>query len=315
MAQGLYEILGVPQSADVKEIKTAYKKLAKKYHPDLNPGVDTSEKMKEINKAYEILTDEKKRRLYDEYGEKSIEADFNEDILNSYKYSWSNQGGQGPFGPGNGWPFGFDDDFLNNMFGGAGQGRGASFHDYYQPQPSKGEDYNAEISIDFMKAVKGGPETVSFIISDGSGQHPVTYEVQIPQGIKEGQKIRLAGKGGPGYNGGPNGDLFLKVNIRPDATFKREGNDIYVDVTIDFVEAILGGQATVPTLDGNVTLKIPAGTQPDQKFRLRGKGIQTKNGTGDEFARIKVRIPKELSDEQKELIEKFKETQSKQDQE
>lgn len=305
MAQGLYEILGVPQSADTKEIKTAYKKLAKKYHPDLNPGVDTSDKMKEINKAYEILTDEKKRQLYDEYGEKAIEADFNEDILNQYKYSWSNQGGQGPFGPGNGWPFGFDDDFLSSMFGGGGSRN--SFYQDYQPQPQKGEDYNADINIDFMKSVKGGPETVSFVVNDGYTQRPVTYEVKIPKGIREGQKIRLAGKGGAGYNGGPNGDLFLKVHVRPDSTFTREGDDISVEIPVDFTDALLGAQVDVPTLDGTVSLKIPAGTQPGQRFRLKGKGVETSKGVGDEYAKIKVTLPKELNDEQKELIQKFKE--------
>lgn len=304
MAQGLYEILGVPQSADTKEIKTAYKKLAKKYHPDLNPGVDTSEKMKEINKAYEILTDEKKRQLYDEYGEKAIEADFNEDILNQYKYSWSNQGGQGPFGPGNGWPFGFDDDFLSSMFGGGGSRN--SFYQDYQPQPQKGEDYNADIHIDFMKSVKGGPETVSFVVNDGYTQKPVTYEVKIPKGIREGQKIRLAGKGAAGYNGGPNGDLFLKVHVRPDSVFTREGDDISVEVSVDFTDALLGAQVDVPTLDGSVSLKIPAGTQPGQRFRLKGKGVETSKGVGDEYAKIKVTLPKELNDEQKELIQKFK---------
>lgn len=315
MARGLYEILGIPENADEKAIKSAYKKLAKKYHPDLNKEPDAGEKMKEINKAYEILKDPKKRQLYDEYGEKAIEADFNEEILNSYKYGWSNQNSSGPFGPGADWPFGFDDDFLSSMFGGGfgggGFGGGSSFHQNYQPRPAKGEDLNADISIDFMTAVKGGKESVSFMINDGNGPaHPVTYDITIPEGIRDGQKIRLAGKGAPGVNGGPDGDLLLKVNVRPDSTFTREGDDIQVTIPVDFTDALLGAEVDVPTLDGVVSLKIPAGTQPDQRFRLRGKGVKTRKGTGDEYAKIKVTIPKNISDEQKDLIEKFKEAKA-----
>ncbi|WP_289108398.1 DnaJ C-terminal domain-containing protein [uncultured Dubosiella sp.] len=311
MTQGLYEVLGISKGATEKEIKSAYKKLAKKYHPDLNKGPEAEAKMKEINKAYEILSDPKKREMYDEFGEKAIEADFNEEILNSYKYSWSNQGQQGGFGPGNGWPFGFDDDFLNNMFGGQGGAGRGSFYQDYSPRPMKGEDLNATINIDFMKAVQGGPETVSFTINDGvNPPKNVTYEVKIPQGIREGQKIRLSGKGLAGLNGGPDGDLYLNVHIRPDQTFRRENEDIYVEIPVDFTDALLGASIDVPTIDGTVSIKIPAGTQPGQKFRLKGKGVKTAKATGDEYAQIKVTLPKERSDEQKELIEKFKATQN-----
>lgn len=318
MAKKLYEVLGVPESADIKQIKSAYKKLAKKYHPDLNPSPEAGEKMKEINKAYEVLSDEKKKALYDEYGETAIEADFNEDILRQYKNPWGNQGAENPFGPGAGWPFGFDDDILSSMFGGGGfsgfggtGGGRSNFYQNYQPQPQKGEDFNADITIDFMKAVKGGQETVSFMVNDGMGQpKTVTYDIKIPQGIKEGQKIRLAGKGGPGVNGGPDGDLLLKVNVRPDSTFRRDGDNIEVTIPVDFADALLGASVDVPTLDGTVSLKIPAGTQPNQKFRLRGKGVTTSKGTGDEFAQIKITLPKTLTDEQRELIEKFKATQT-----
>lgn len=319
MARGLYEILGVPESADEKAIKSAYKKLAKKYHPDINKDPDAGERMKEINKAYEILKDPKKRALYDEYGEKAIEADFNEDILNSYKYSWSNQNSSGPFGPGADWPFGFDDDFLSSMFGGGGGGgfggfsgfgNTGGFHQSYQQRPTKGEDLNADISIDFMKAVKGGDESVSFMVNDGTGQHPVTYDIKIPEGIRDGQKIRLAGKGAPGINGGQPGDLLLKVNIRPDSVFTRDGDDLNVTIPVDFTDALLGAEVDVPTLDGTVSLKIPAGTQPDQRFRLRGKGVKSSRGVGDEYAKIKVTLPKDLSDEQKDLITKFKESRA-----
>ena len=162
-----------------------------------------------------------------------------------------------------------------------------------------------------MKAVKGGQETVSFMVSDGMGQaHPVTYDIQIPQGIKDGQKIRLARKGAPGVNGGPDGDLLLKVNVRPDSTFTREGDDIQVTIPVDFTDALLGAEVDVPTLDGVVSMKIPAGTQPDQRFKLRGKGVKSSRGTGDEYAKIKVTLPKELSDEQKELIQKFKDSKN-----
>lgn len=313
MAKKLYDILGVSEDADKKAINSAYKKLAKKYHPDLNKGEDTTIKMQEINKAHDILTDDKKRALYDEFGEKALEADFNEDVLNSYKYSWNRSSGANGFGPGAGWPFGFDDDIFGSMFGGArtqdfgNYGGYGDFYQQYQPQPQKGQDLDADINISFMKAIKGGSETVSFVRSGANGQETVTYDINIPQGIREGQKIRLAGKGGPGVNGGADGDLLLKVHIRPDNTFTREGDDINVTVTVDFVKAILGGEVEVPTLDGSVTLKIPAGTQPNQKFRLKGKGVQSVRGTGDEFAQIKVTLPKTVTPEQKELLEKFSE--------
>lgn len=311
MDRKLYEILGVPENADKAEIKKAYKKLAKEYHPDRNKSADATEKMKEINKAYSILEDDEKRALYDEYGELAIEADFNKDVLNRYRTSWNydtsgmNDGG---FGPGSGWPFGFDDDFLNNIFSGGGMGGQShgGFREQYQPRAQKGENLESEINIDFMKAVKGGQESVSFMIHNGQGQpEHVTYDITIPKGIREGQKIRLAGKGAPGINGGPAGDLMLKVKIRPDARFTREGDDIITEVPVSFTKAILGGEVDVPTLDGEVTLKIPAGTQPGQKFRLRGKGVVTAKNTGDEYAKIKVTIPKDINEKQKELIEQF----------
>ena len=309
MAKKLYEILGVDESADTKTINSAYKKLAKKYHPDLNPGVDTTVKMQEINKAHDILTDAKKRKLYDEFGEKAVEADFNEDVLNSYKYSWGGSGGAQGFGPGADWPFGFGNDIFGSMFGGGsthGFGGYGDFYDQYQAQSEKGQDLDADINISFMKAVKGGSESVSFVRTGANGQQEtVTYDINIPEGIREGQKIRLAGKGGPGRNGGADGDLLLKIHIRPDNVFTRDGDDVEVTVSVPFTEAILGGEVEVPTLDGSVTLKIPAGTQPNQKFRLKGKGVKSRRGVGDEFAKIRVTIPKELTDEQKELVEKL----------
>ena len=201
--------------------------------------------------------------------------------------------------------------FGGGMGGARTQGFGdyGSFYDQYQPQPEKGQDLNADISIDFMKAVKGGSETVSFMMTGANGQSErVTYDINIPAGIKEGQKIRLAGKGGPGYNGGPAGDLLLKVNILSSPVFTREDMNILTTVSVNFTEAMLGTEVDVPTLDGSVSLKIPAGTQPGQKFRLKGKGIVTPKATGDEYVTIKVTLPKTLTDEQKDLIEKFQET-------
>lgn len=319
--QRLYSILGVSPDADDKTIKKAYRKLAMKYHPDVNKDKEAEDKFKEINLAHETLSNPERRALYDKYGEISLDPNFNEDVYNQQ------MNGFGGFGGFDGGGFNFED-----LFGGAGGSYGGfggssfgggfggfGFDDLFGRQstraheyPAKGEDRHGSITIDFMESIKGGSETLTFNFTEPNEQgqlvtKPITLEVRIPAGIREGQKIRIPGKGEPGVFGGPAGDLYLDVKVRPDKTFTRDGLDILVDVPVDAIDAALGGTIDVPTIDGVVEMKIPAGIQSGQKLRLKGKGVTTSKGTGDEYARIKITVPKDLTDEEKELFEKLRE--------
>lgn len=319
--QRLYTVLGVSPDADDKTIKKAYRKLAMKYHPDVNKDKEAEDKFKEINLAHETLSNPERRALYDKYGEISLDPNFNEDIYNQQMNGFGGFGGQGGsfnfedlFGGGGGFGgFGSTGGFGGGNFGGFGFddlfGRQSTrSHEY----PAKGEDRHGSITIDFMESIKGGSETLTFNITEPNeqGQYvtkPVTLEVRIPAGIREGQKIRIPGKGDPGVFGGPAGDLYLDVKVKPDKTFTRDGLDIIVEVPVDAVDAALGTTIDVPTIDGVVEMKIPAGIQSGQKLRLKGKGVTTSKGTGDEYAKIKITVPKDLTDEEKELFEKFRE--------
>lgn len=312
----LYNVLGVDQNADEKTIKKAYRRLAQKYHPDVNKEPGAEAKFKEINAAHEVLSNPERRKLYDQYGEIALDPNFNPDQMHYYQGA----GGQGGFnfedlfGQGGGFSSGgFGGGFggggfsFEDLFGGMG-GMGGSYGQYREPQPTKGENLEASYTIDFMTAVKGGKETISFTVQEPNGaggytQRPVTYEVNIPAGIKKGQKIRLAGKGQPGYNGGPNGDLMIEINVRPSSVFDREDDNILYTAAIPMMTALLGGTVDVPTLTGTVELKVPAGAQPGAKMRLKGKGVSSSRGTGDEIVTLKVEIPKNLTEEQKAAFE------------
>lgn len=319
----LYDILGVAPDADDKAIKKAYRKLAMKYHPDVNKEAGTEDKFKEINLAHETLSNPERRALYDKYGEISLDPNFNEDMYNQQMNGFGGFGGQAG---------GFD---FSDLFGGGGSsfggsgfggfggssfgGGGFSFDDLFGRQstrsheyPAKGEDRHGSISVDFMEAAKGGTETLTFNVSEPgpNGQYitkPLTLEVKIPAGIRDGQKIRIPGKGEPGVFGGPAGDLYLEVKVKPDKTFTRDNLDIIVEVSVDCIDAALGGTIDVPTLDGTVEMKIPAGIQSGQRLRLKGKGITSAKGTGDEYAKIRITVPKDLTPEEKELFEKLRE--------
>lgn len=316
----LYSILGVDKNADDKTIKKAYRKLAQKYHPDVSKEPDAEARFKEINKAHEVLSNPDRRALYDKYGEIALDPNFDENMYNAQMNGFGGFGGQG----------GFDFSDLFGQSGGYGgfgsQGGfssgGFSFEDLFgqsggfgrqsrsSQYPVKGEDRYASMDIDFMDAVHG--KTATFTIDvrepDDSGrivQRDATLEVKIPAGIKNGQKIRIPKKGEPGIYGGPAGDLYVEINVKDSPIFTREGNDIYTTVKVDAIAAILGTSVEVPTVYGPVDLKIPAGIQPGQKMRLGGKGIKSASGTGDEFVVIQVSLPKELTDAEKELLEKF----------
>jgi curved DNA-binding protein len=283
-----YKILGVERKASEDDIRKAYRKLAKQYHPDYNPNNKQAEdKFKEINEAYEVLSDAKKRSHYDRLG-----SDYSQ---------WQRRGNPGDFNwdqYGGGFPGGtrVNMDDINDMFGGGG------FSDFFQTifgmggaRPSarsQPQGYQQELEISFDEAYKG---TTRLIESDGKQK-----QVRIPAGVRTGSKVRVAGVG-------PNGlDLYLIVGVKEDNRFERRGNDLHTTATVSVFTAILGGEADVETLEGKVKLSIPAGTQPEQVFRLAGRGmphVRDPKEKGDLFVKLKIQIPKYLSSKQRELLD------------
>ena len=384
MTQGrdYYQVLGVSRTATDAEIKKAYRKLAKKYHPDTNSGnAFAAEKFKEANDAYGILGDVQKRKLYDKYGADAFDGSGNprEEVK-----EWEKNGGRGnPFGGhfdgnfggygnpfeggsggfhrhfrsgnGGGWQeVHFDgdagdmEDLLKQMFGGGGQhftgggfggggqsytggGFGSGGQSYTgggfgsggqsftgggfggggqnfggRRSREQGADASAELTISLEDAVNGGDREISLQDGDGSSR---TIKVNIPAGIEEGQKIRLRGQGAKGAYGKPAGDLYLTVHIRPKQGFERKGNDIYTTARIPFTTAVLGGETVVPTLYGNVSCHIKAGTQAGTRIRLRGKGAPERKNPrtrGDQYVQIEIETPRALSPEAREKLEEFR---------
>ena len=345
MNKNYYQVLGVPETADEKEIKKAFRKLAKQFHPDTNSGNPEAEKrFKEINEAYAVLGDPKKRKLYDQYGEMAFQEGFDPQAYEAWKKSagaggFSGFGQGGPFGGGaygngsfgNGGSFhsmhfeGNPDDLndlFSNLFGqhsgpggysgysgfdsfGSGNSAFGSGGRYDRSGRRKGADLNTEISITFEEAAFGCDKMFALTMPDGK---KTSLQVHIPAGIDEGQKVRLKGKGNPGMGGAENGDLFLQVHILPKEGFERKGQDIYVTARIPFVTAALGGEAIVPVLGGNVACKVKAGTQSGSRIRLRGKGIVSmKNPSvcGDEYVIVQIDVPRNLTPEQRRKLEEF----------
>ncbi|HEX9116438.1 MAG TPA: J domain-containing protein [Anaerolineae bacterium] len=291
-----YQILGVERSANADEVRKAYRKLAMQYHPDRNPGdKQAEEKFKEINEAYQVLSDPQKRARYDQLG--SAYSNWQQRGGTPNDFDWS-QWFSGQPGAGGGGTrveygdlndlFGQDifSDFFRSIFGGMG-GRAQT-----STRARQAPSYQQPISITLDEAYHGTTRTLQ---SDER-----RLQVRIPAGVKTGSKVRVAG-------GGPEGaDLYLIVEVEPDARFERQGDDLRGSASIDLFTAVLGGEAEVQTPEGNVTLKIPAGTQPEQVFRLAGRGmprLKSAQNRGDLFVRVKVRIPKNLSDKQKSLLE------------
>lgn len=357
-----YGILGVSRDADAAAIKKAYRQLAMKFHPDVNKEAGAEDRFKEINEAYEVLSDPEKKKLYDQYGtvdEQEILQKQAQDIHWTYpgadEFDLEELLKQSRFNP-------FSNEFVRNN----------GPHAYTRRRPTgpiKGEDVQAQMLVTFMEAAKGETRTIHIDVEEpcdhcnGSGaEHPydehvcetchgtgtvftqspygfgaqqqacpnchgtgktvdeachvchgegyvnrtIELDVKIPQGIPNGKKFRIKGKGERGLNGGENGDLIVQVQVQDDPVFTREGNDLYCTVEIPYLDAVLGGKTDVPTLGGTVELKIPEGVQPGQKMRLRGKGITWQNQTGDEYVTLKVRIPKDLSEEDRALYEQIR---------
>lgn len=287
-----YEVLGVSRSASQDEIRKAYKKLAKKFHPDVKPAdPDAEKKFSEITEAYDALSDDAKRKAYDQFGHSAR----------------GGAGGGNPFqGFGGGGGGSFDlDDILGGMFGGGGNPFGGGGR-RGQARTQKGQDAKAEITVPFIVAVEGGEHSVSL----QNGTKSERLSVRIPAGIEDGQSIRLAGQGNPGSGGGPAGDLIVTVHIATHPWFRRDGQNLLVDVPISPSEAALGAKVDVPTLtEGTVVLTVPPGTSSGAKLRLRGKGVLNhKTGDrGDQFVVLKISVPKDLSEEARALYEKLAE--------
>jgi molecular chaperone DnaJ len=351
-----YEVMGVPKNATDDEIKKAYRKLAKKYHPDLNPGDKTAEaKFKEVNEAYEVLSDKDKRARYDQFGQAGVDPNFG--------------GGTG------GSPFAGDiniDDIFNSVFDGFGFGGFGGARRASPNAPRRGSDSETSVNISFEEAAKGCRKTVSYEQIDfcpechgtgatggesaktcpqcgGTGQVRISQrtpfgvvqtartcdrcggtgkvvdnpcgtcggtgkvrrrkniEINIPAGIDDGQILNVSGKGDAGSNGGPNGDLHVGVNVRPHPIFERRGFDVWCEMPITFTQAALGADVVVPTIDGKVGYQVHSGTQPGDVFKLKGKGIPRlgDRGRGDQYVRMTVEVPKNLSAKQKEILNEF----------
>lgn len=357
-----YEVLGLQKGASDDEIKKAYRKMAKQYHPDLNPGDKTAEeKFKEANEAYEILSDPDKKSKYDRFGHAGVDPN----------YGAGAGGGFGGFGDFGGMDFDLG-DILGSMFGGFG---GGSSRRANPNAPRRGSDIKVKAIISFEEAAKGVKKQVTFsrieVCGDcsGSGAAPgthtetcktcggrgqvnvqqrtmlgvintsktcsacggkgktiptpcskchgtgfvtnkVTEQVEIVAGIDDGQTMRITGLGNKGANGGPSGDLLITVDVRPHPFFSRQGYDVMLDEKVTFAQAALGDTLYIPTLDGKVKFELPAGTQPGDVFRLRGRGIQRVNQKtkGDMFITIVVDVPKNLNAQQKEMLKKFDDT-------
>jgi len=295
-----YKILGVGRNATEKEIKQAYRRLARQYHPDVNKSPGAEERFKEINEAHQVLSDAEKRRKYDQLGDSW--------------YRWQQQGVPGGFDWSQ-WTTGFpggrrvrvEYGDLSDLFGQGGLG---GFSDFFesifrgmggprtrQRMRTRGQDYEQSVEITLEEALRG---TTRVLQRDGQ-----RLEVKIPSGVKTGSRVRMAGQGGPGIGGGPRGDLYLKVKVLPHPDFERKEDDLYRDVDVDLYTAVLGGEVRVPTLDGGVMLKIPSETSGGRVFRLRGKGmpkLRSPQQRGDLYVTVRIQIPRNLTAHEKDLF-------------
>ena len=283
-----YATLGVAKTATQDDIRKAFRKLARQHHPDVAKDKKSAEaKFKEINEANEVLGDPEKRKRYDELG-----ADWNQPGRQGPPPDWQRSAGNGGFDFGGGEGAG---DFFEMFFGGRGKKR--------RNAARRGEDVEFDLPVTIEEVLHGGKK--GFGIDRGGRVE--TINVTVPKSVRAGQKIRLTGQGGEGFGGGERGDLYLNVTLTPHADYRVDGSDLIRPVPVPVAVAVLGGEVEVVTLDGSVKLKIPAGTQPGQKFRLKGRGLPiTKDTRGDFFAEAKVLLPTSLSAEQRELWDKLK---------
>jgi len=300
-----YEVLGVPRDASEDDIRSAYRKLARQYHPDVNKEPEAEERFKEVAEAYEVLRDPEKRERYDKFGANWRAG---QDVSGASGFEGAGFGGFGggngdfgdvrvEFGSG-GFGGGEFSDFFEGLFGSRGTRRRGGFGGF-EGFSARGSDQEAEIELSLEEAARGGRRKISL----GDGRD---YEVNIPAGVRDGQRIRLAGEGGRGASGGPAGDLFLRVRVRPDPRFRLEGRDIYVDLPLAPWEGVLGTTVEVATLDGTSRVKVPPGTSTGRKLRLRGEGFPgPRGGRGDFYAVVEIEVPKRPTAEERELFERL----------
>jgi len=314
-----YATLGVPKNAAEKDIKSAYRRLARKWHPDANPKntKEAEEKFKEISEAYEVLSDAQKRRKYDMLGPNWQQAEQQAEQQRRYRTQQGAEEYEFQFTPESS---GFS-DFFDMFFSGIGRRQAAG-----ATSRNPGQDLETTIELSLHDAYEGGKKAVSLQIEDvcprchGAGtEHgrlcpqchgtghvvvPKKFEVTIPRGIGEGQRIRLAGQGGAGS---PNGDLFLVVKLLDDPTYKRTGDDLYVDLPVNMYDLVLGGEVKVPTMGGQVSMTIPEGTQNNRLLRLAGKGMPKVKGTGagDQYVRLIGRLPQQLTEKERKLFKEL----------
>ncbi len=311
MADDYYKILGVEKNADQEDIKKAYRKLALKFHPDRNPNNrEAEEKFKKISEAYAVLSDQEKRKQYDSFGSDQFSQRYSHDdifrdfdinqILRDMGFggvSGTNRSYRGTGGKRGSYTFRGGDSF-GDLFGQGGQ-------KYYQA-PQRGEDLQYNLNITLEESVFGADKKLS-LKRDG---HVDEINVKIPAGISTGKKLRLAGKGNAGPEGGPTGDLYLNINVASHPIFARDGNDIYIDKAITFTQAVLGTSIDVPTIDGTIKrIKIPVGTQNGTKIRMKGYGAPALKGTGstkgDQYVKVTIEVPRKINENQLKLIKKL----------
>jgi curved DNA-binding protein len=296
--QDYYETLEVARSASAEDIRRAYRRLARKYHPDVNKEPGAEDRFKQISEAYEVLRDDEKRARYDQLG---ANWKAGQDVSGASGF------GEG-FGSGDGFgdvrvEFGSGDfsDFFEGLFGQRGRGRttGTTGLGGFDGFSMRGGDQEAVLELTLEEAAAGGKRRISLV--DGRD-----FEVEIPRGVRDGQRIRLAGQGGAGPGGGPSGDLFLRVRVKPHPRFRVEGRDLYVDLPVAPWEAALGAEVPVPTLAGSLRLKVPHGSSSGRRLRLRGQGLPSTDGSaGDLYAVLAVHVPKRLTKKERELFEEL----------
>lgn len=291
-----YQILGVPRSASEGEIKKAYRRLAKQYHPDVNKNKGSEEKFKEISEAYNVLSDQKKKKEYDMFGQTG-------GFRSGPAGGWPGGSGSGPQNS----DFGNLGDLFSELFqmGGmrAGQARPGFGQERSHQEAIAGKDITTDVEIDFLESVQGSKREIRL---KRSGRVE-NLTVKIPPGVNNGSKVRLAGKGEAGQFGGGAGDLYLHISVKPHPVFWREGADIYCDIPITIYEAALGATIEVPTVGGKANMKIPEGTESGQKFRLKEKGAPYlgKSGIGDQYVIVQIALPKKLDKETKKWLEEW----------
>lgn len=300
-----YETLGVSRDASPEEIRAAYRRLAREYHPDVNKDPGAEDRFKEISEAYEVLRDPEKRERYDRFGANRRAG---QDVSGAAGFGGFDRGGG--FEPGGGFEdirIDFGDggfsDFFEGLFGGRRRGAGGGFGRAGgfggRTFTQRGADDEAELELTLAEAARGGRRKVSF--TDGR-----EYDVNVPPGIRDGQRIRLAGEGGPGVGGGPTGDLYLRVRLRPDPRFRLEGDDLYTELRVTPWEAALGATVEVGTLDGRANVKVPEGSSCGRRLRLRGEGFpKPGGGRGDLYVEVRIMVPRHLSDAEREAFQRL----------